>query len=265
LELGLRFTVLLLPYGHDPDSFLKSEGADAYRRRLDEAPAWMDWLIRRAAADHAVGTPDGKAAFLNDLLPSLTKVASAVERAAWLERAIDRGALDPAAARHELRRAFAHQPASGPAAHPPAPPPGPRPAAGPLLPAERWLVALLLQEDETVGAALAELTDEEVEGLRSAPVLRAARDLAANGGRVTVAALQAALPEEECRRLVTELAVGGAPDKGASPGECVRELKRRPLQARMAQIQRDLSGASGSRVEELLEEKLHLRRRMTSL
>jgi hypothetical protein len=33
----------------------------------------------------------------------------------------------------------------------------------------------------------------------------------------------------------------------------------------MAQIQRDLSGASGPHVEELLADMLHLRRRMTSL
>ncbi|HET8644223.1 MAG TPA: DNA primase, partial [Vicinamibacteria bacterium] len=99
IEEGLRVTVVELPEGHDPDSYLRDEGAEAYRARLDQAPAWMEWLIRRAAADHPIGTPEGKAAFLGDLLPSLGKVASAVERSAWLDRAVDRGALDPAAAR----------------------------------------------------------------------------------------------------------------------------------------------------------------------
>jgi hypothetical protein len=141
-------------------------------------------------------------------------------------------------------------------------PPAPRPASPTLLPAERYLLASLLQEDETVGAAVGDLAEEEIDGLRSAPVLRAARDLASHGGRVTVASLQAALADDDSRRLVSELAVAGSPDKGPAPGECVRELKRRPLQARMAQIQRDLGGASGPRLEELLAEKLHLRRRM---
>ena len=261
IEEGLRVTVVELPEGHDPDSFLKAEGADAYRARLDEAPAWMDWLIRRSAVDNDIRTPGGKAAFLADLLPSLVKFTSAVERVAWLDRAVDRAALDPAAARQELKRALAGAPASG--AGPTGVAPAPPRATGPtLLPAERFLLASLLQEDETVGAAVGDLAEEELDGLRSAPVLRAARDLASHGRAVTVASLQAALADDDSRRLVSEVAVAGAPDKGPAPGECVRELKRRPLQARMAQIQRDLGGASGPRLEELLAEKLHLRRRM---
>jgi DNA primase len=265
IEEGLRVTVVELPEGHDPDSFLKAEGAAAYQARLDEAPAWMDWLIRRAAADHAIGTPEGKAAYLGDLLPHLGRIASAVERSAWLDRAVDRGALDPAAARFELKRALAQGRSNGTAQPAAVPAPAPRPAAGPLLPAERYLLASLLQEDEAVGAAVTELDEDELDGLRSAPVLRAARELAGRGSRVTVSALQDALPDDDSRRLVSELAVAGAPDNGPAPGECVRELKRRPLQARMAQIQRDLGGASGPRLEELLAEKLHLRRRMAGL
>src|SRR6185369_11695504 len=204
-----------------------------------------------------------KSAFLAALLPSLVKIQSAVERMAWLDRAVERAALDPAAARQELKRAIAGTPA--PAKPAEAATPAPRPASPTLLPAERYLLASLLQEDETVGAAVGELLEEELDGLRSAPVLRAARDLASHGSRVTVAALQAALPDDESRRLVSELAVAGSPDKGPVPGECVRELKRRPLQARMAQIQRDLGGASGPQLEELLEEKLHLRRQLAGL
>ena len=263
VEEGLRVTVVELPEGHDPDSFLKAEGAEAYRARLDQAPVWMDWLIRRSAADNDIAAPGGKAAFLAALLPSLVKIQSAVERMAWLDRAVERAALDPAAARQELKRAIAGTPA--PAQPAEAPRPALRPAATSLLPAERYLLASLLQEDETVGAAVGELGEEELDGLRSAPVLRAARDLASHGSRVTVASLQAALPDDESRRLVSELAMAGSPDKGPAAGECVRELKRRPLQARMAQIQRDLGGASGPQLEELLEEKLHLRRALASL
>jgi DNA primase len=264
IEEGLRVTVVELPEGHDPDSFLKAEGAEAYRARLDQAPAWMDWLIRRAATENDIRTPGGKAAFLAALLPSLVKIQSAVERMAWLDRAVERAALDPAAARQELKRAIAGTPTPKPSDEAPAAP-APRPVATALLPAERYLLASLLQEDETVGAAVGELGDDELDGLRSAPVLRAARDLASHGSRVTVASLQAALPDDESRRLVSELAVAGTPDKGPVPGECVRELKRRPLQARMAQIQRDLGGASGPQLEELLEEKLHLRRQLAGL
>ena len=266
LEEGLKATVVELPEGHDPDSFLKAEGAEAYRARLDQAPAYMEWLIRRAAADNNIGTPEGKAGFLADLLPHLGRVASAVERAAWLEVACDRGRLDPAAAKMEMKRALVKSPGGPQAPAPPAPKPAPvRAAQGPLLAAERWLLACVLQETDGVLDALRELEPVEIESLRTAAVLRAALDLCAKGQKVTVAALQEALPDEETRRLVSELAVAGRPESGPAPGECVRELKRRPLQARMAEIQRDLGGATGPRLEALLAEKLQLRRHLSGL
>jgi RNA polymerase sigma factor (sigma-70 family) len=116
-----------------------------------------------------------------------------------------------------------------------------------------------------VSQAIAELDEGELAGLRTAPVLRAVQALAARGEPVSVAALQEALPDEESRRLVSELAVAGSPERRPEAAECVRELKRRPLQARMAQIQKDLGGASGPRLEALLEEKLHIRRLMAAL
>ena len=98
LDEGLKVQVVELPPGHDPDSFLKAEGADAYRRRLEEAPSYMEWLIRQASAENDTRTPEGKAAFLNALLPSLTRLDSAVERTAWLPAIVERGGLDDRAA-----------------------------------------------------------------------------------------------------------------------------------------------------------------------
>ena len=106
LEEGFKVQVVELPEGHDPDSFLKEFGADAYRRRLDEAPGYMEWLIRRAAAEHDTRTPAGKSEFLNALLPSVARIESAVERAAWMPAIVEAGGLDERAAQEELRRAL---------------------------------------------------------------------------------------------------------------------------------------------------------------
>ena len=38
LEEGIRVRIVELPEGHDPDTYLKAEGAEAYRKRVDEAP-----------------------------------------------------------------------------------------------------------------------------------------------------------------------------------------------------------------------------------
>ena len=78
---GLNVRVVELPDGHDPDSYLQAEGADAYRKRLEEAPKAIEWLMRQAERAHDVGSPQGKAGFLTALMPALTKIENAVDRA----------------------------------------------------------------------------------------------------------------------------------------------------------------------------------------
>jgi DNA primase len=261
LDEGLKVHVVELPAGHDPDSFLKAEGGDAYRRRLELAPPYMEWLIRQAAAENDTRTPEGKAAFLNALLPSLTRVESAVERAAWLPAIVERGRLDDRAAREEVRRALA-------AGKTQVQLPAPREAAtaaptrAVLLPAERLLLGLVLQGADGAVQALAGLDDDVLAPLQGAEVFRAAKALLETGGAPTVAALAEHLGEE-ARRLMTEVAVEELPSEGVNPADCVRELRSRPLKLRIAQIQKELETAAPS--DSLLRERQHLQALMKSL
>ena len=271
LEEDLRVRIVELPEGHDPDTYLKAEGGEAYRRRLAEAPEAPEWLMRRAEKAHDLGSPGGKAAFFADVIPSLVRTRSAVEREAWLARVVERGGLDAGAARKDLRRALAAQadaretPAGAAVAeaaerH--------RAAAASraavLLDAERLLIALLSQGAEGVAEALAALDEPTLSGLRSAPLLRAARAVAARGAAVNAASVLAELTEEEPRRLLSEVAVMGLPGKASSAGECVRELRRRPLRARMAEVKKQLARAGGD-ADALLSEQQRLARQMAEL
>ena len=267
VEEGLRVHVVELPAGHDPDSFVKEKGGSAYAQRLDSAPEAMEWMIRRAAALHETRTPSGKAAYLEALLPVLVKITSAVERAAWLPRIAERGGLDEGAAREELRRALrGGRGPSGPLAlraEEAAPMPGPVRVAS-LIPAERLLLGLLLRSAEGVDEALGELADAEIDGLHSAPVLRAARSLYLKNVAITSAALTEAV-EEEARSLLTALAMVDGPSEGVSPLDCVKELKRILIRARMATVQRALKDAPADEHEALLTEKGELARRLAAV
>ncbi len=278
MEEGLRVHVVELPAGHDPDSFVREKGGSAYAQRLDMAPEAMDWMIKRAADQHDTRTPAGKAAYLEALLPVLLKLESAVERAAWLPRIADRGGLDEAAAREELRRAARSggrivaaaglaagglptgATDSGSNGHGGAEPL--RSAA--LLPAEKLLLGLLLRGAEGIHEALGEISDAELNGLHAAEVLRAARGLYLRNEPINDESLTAAV-EPEARPLLTALAMADGPGAGVMPMECVKELKRQPLRARMAAIQREFKEAPQERQEALLVEKGELARRMAAL
>jgi DNA primase len=262
LEEGLKIHIVRLPAGHDPDSYLKEFGADAYRERLAEAPSFIHWLIDRAANENDIRTPEGKGAYLNAVLPVLAKIDNAVERAAWLPAIVERGGLDGRAAQEELRRALAARQTTAPerateAARPARPPE--------MATAERLLLGQLLGGREGAGAALQALDDEYLTGLALADVLRVARQLHAKGTNVTHSALESALPDERQQRFLREIALLAPPSGSLSPAECVRELKHMALKRRLADIQRRLEGASEDKLEALLQEKLSVKRLIGNL
>ncbi|HET7291349.1 MAG TPA: DNA primase [Vicinamibacteria bacterium] len=259
---GVEVRVVELPAGDDPDTFIKARGGEAFRERVAAARPWMEWLIHKAAAENDTKTPPGKAAFLAALLPSLARVASAVERSAWLQAAVERGRLDPQAARLELKKALGG--AKGVALPAPAAtPPSERRAM--LLPAEKWLLALLFREATGVAEALDELEDGDLDALPSSEILKAAKALLARGERLSAARLQEAVTGEAAR-MVTELAVADAPTGDATPLACVVEIKCRPLEARIDQIGQELKRtADDAEQSALLQEQIALKRRVQDL
>jgi DNA primase len=258
---GFQVSVVELPAGHDPDSFLKAEGAEAYRRRLAEAPLSMEWLIRRSAAEHEVVSPHGKAEYLRALVPALGAIESAVERAAWIPRIVELGGLDERATRDEIRQALGGGRAS-PASAPPAVRP---PAARRLAPAERWLLALIVKEAEGAPEAVAALAEEELAALASGSILRAARAVVARGVRLSAMELARELADPDDQRLVHGMAVAPIPTESATPEDCVLEIKRWHLEAKMAEIEKEIPRAKGTVQDALLAEHLALKQRIAGL
>jgi len=258
---GLEVLVVELPQGHDPDTYLKEFGAEAYRERLAQAPQFVEWLIARAAVRHDTRTPTGKAAYLNAVLPALVRVENAVERAAWMGVVADKGGLDRAAAAQELKRALAAR------TNVPVEQPAPRQAtAARLLTAEKMLVSLIASGAEGAPQALEELDAAEVEGLVSGPLLLRAKAIALLGRPLSAASLAEGLHEPELERLFSELSVRPEPTGDATPLTCVREIKLRCMERRTEQIQQQLDRAAGDESYARLSlEKLKLKQRIAEL
>lgn len=240
---------------------LKAKGGDAYRDRLAAAAVHMEWLIRRAGAGHDLTTPAGKAEYLNALLPALTRVPSEVERAAWVPRIAEVGHLDERATAHELRKALAHNTRIA-APPPPRPSPVERPAEPQQF--EKLLLARILGGVDDL-AFLEDLHEDEIEGLATAALLLAAKDLYMRGAAVTATALQDQVASEADRRLLAALAVADAPAEGASAEDCVRKIRTRRVQARMDEIQRAVRAAQGAELDALLQEKTDLSRQLAQI
>jgi len=101
---GLRGSVVQLPAGHDPDSYLRAHGADGLRQLLSGARGIVEALIDDAA-EHAGPSAADRAAAIDTLVPVLQSVANSVELELCIERVAQRfGLADPSLVRRQLRQ-----------------------------------------------------------------------------------------------------------------------------------------------------------------
>jgi DNA primase len=80
LSLGIR--VIELPVGEDPDSLVRSQGAEAFKKRVDAARDYFDYRIDTAAADPDFATPQGKTEFAISMAATARLIGNALLREA---------------------------------------------------------------------------------------------------------------------------------------------------------------------------------------
>jgi DNA primase len=80
LDENVRVRVLELGGDLDPDEFVKASGADAYRQRLEKAPAYFHWLADRARRKFDMRTVEGRMDAFKFLTPAIQRIADRLER-----------------------------------------------------------------------------------------------------------------------------------------------------------------------------------------
>ncbi len=98
---GLAVRVLPLPAGQDPDSYVRSQGADLFRSPWEAAQSWFAFLLARLIAAHGLDI-EGRVRITAALRPYLTAVRDPVEQGLWLRLAAERLGLEETSLRRSL-------------------------------------------------------------------------------------------------------------------------------------------------------------------
>ncbi len=188
LRDDVTLAFLFLPEEHDPDSFVRAEGAAALRQAAAAATPLASFLLQELRARCPTDTAEGRARLVHEARPLVTRVAAPLLRLQLLKAVAEASGFTQA----EVESAFALQP-EAPARTEPAPA-SPRPAFRPptaarsrrkppsstatllrlVLQHPAWAARLpvdLLPLENTEGTALAAIVDAMSTG-----------DLAANVG-----------------------------------------------------------------------------------
>ncbi len=259
LEQGVEVRVLALPGGKDPDSFIRSEGAAAYTKLLNEAPPYVDYLISRAR-QMDLTSAEGKLRAVNFLMPYVQRVPDRILRSEWATRIAQQLRIEEPVLRESMRKA-ANERRSEVKARPEL-------VGRAGKPAERRLVQMLIEAEEFRSQLAQEIRAEELhQGLETERILAVLVAACESGERPDAATLAMAL-EDRDRRLLFEIAFeAAAAPTWEEAASCLAVLRRRRAEEELAVVQKQIetqaaAAGAGGEMRRLLERKQELRRRL---
>lgn len=256
-QAGMEVRLLVLPVGHDPDSFLREAGPPAFAERIENAVPLVDFQLNALRARHDLETEEGRAEYVRAALPVISSVRSNVTRDRYIRRLAEEWARDDLARvmyreediRRDMtalaRRAFWEarnrqaQAAQREAAAAPLEGPEPVEPARPAVPsgldkAETEVLRALLREPALV-QPLHLQTWEFADGPRRRIAERVMARLASGEGSDLLEEI-GDLPEEEAR-IVTDLHIAEEPPLSAAAVEdSVERLRAHARQRRLQEL-----------------------------
>ncbi|MBI3328013.1 MAG: DNA primase [Nitrospinae bacterium] len=235
-EGDLHAKVVLLPAGHDPDTFVRSEGREALLARVQEGQPFIEFLLEAETEQHDLTSVQGKLAYVRKLLPLIVNIPNQVERTEYVSQLVKRTGIAASALAdelHKLRQGHSRKGSEGDAHY--------FPSLGP----ERLLVHLLLTHRACVPYVRAQVPLENMQEPSLRTILHALYALAPDHGEFEVAALLEQLHDEHQRDLVARLVLEplGDEDVQRQIDDCLKALQRRATEAQLKTLKEDMHEA----------------------
>jgi DNA primase len=138
-EIAVR--VAVIPEPHDPDSFLKENGAEAFKRLLGEARGFFDYFLVRLCAENDVTTDKGRLDVLRRMGEALHKSGNQVLQDTYARKTALQLGVAPDAVLREFKKLGARKPQ--PVSQEPDVELSSHPPMEPVSTVEMWLLKLL--------------------------------------------------------------------------------------------------------------------------
>ncbi len=258
---GLFARGVLLPDGADPDSYIRAQGAEAFRGLLEKAEDLMDFFLRRTVQEHRLDTIEGKVAAVREAVPLLAKVRDRVAQADYLARAAQRLGVKEEVLWSEVR-GTAGRGAVGAGAAAAAAPARAAQAQRPRA-EEIELVKALLAHPVLAAELRGSIALEEFESEDCRAVAGTAFALLDRGGSDGLAA-RLQFEDERLTRLVTAWAADPGPlaeehEARRAAGECLARIRRRRMERESRAIQEKIRSAEQAGEHETVKKLLAIK------
>jgi DNA primase len=263
LAAGLAVRVAVVPAPHDPDSFIKAGGGDAFRNLIEGADGFFDYHLNRLCRQNDPGSDKGRLAILRAMAEAVHKTGNVVLVDTYAQKTALRLGVSPEAVRAEFKKVPAASPASsaeeGQSFEAAAASESPRPSAQ-----EFWLLKLLLMHDPLAVWAALHLDTNWISHPLARQIIEQRLAAQKNGTWISLAALLDECESAEMRSLVTEAVAEDRkiPNLETQLADLTLKLRNQFLDRQIAALLQKTSqpGISDAERAALLHEQQDLRR-----
>ncbi len=103
-KYACEIRVIAPPEGKDPDEFVRSAGADAYKMYMENAPLFIDFQLQNLLKDKdKYTTPQQKAEFIKHIIPILSEIKNRIIRSEYIDMVAQTLNINSSAIQAEMR------------------------------------------------------------------------------------------------------------------------------------------------------------------
>jgi len=206
LASGLAVRVAQMPPPHDPDSFIKANGGEAFNAIIKTAPDFFEYYLNRLCTTNDTASDKGRLAVLRAMSEAVHKTGNSVLVDKYAQRTALRLGVTPDAVRAEFKKPgpqtkFAPAGGGVEESFETAEPVATRPNTQ-----EFWLLKLLLVSDEAAAAAVGRIQPEWIQHPTVREIVARRLTLQESGGWHGFAAFLAEFESVETGSLLSEAA-----------------------------------------------------------
>jgi DNA primase len=164
LASGLAVRVAVVPAPHDPDSFIKANGGEAFRKLVEDAEGFFDYYLNRLCSQNEIKSDKGRLAVLRAMAEAVHKTGNAVLIDTYARETAARLRVLPEAVRAEFKK-IPHATQNASVSSEKETPDEPMEKLSPPSPHEYWLLHALLSFDELLAWAIINIKLEWIQNL----------------------------------------------------------------------------------------------------
>ncbi len=236
LASGLAVRVAVVPAPHDPDSFIKASGAEAFKSLIRRAEGFFDYYLTRLCATNDLATDKGRLAVLGAMAEAVHKTGNSVLIDKYAQKTGLRLGVAPEAVRTEFSKLG--RKVKKTSAEPVEEAAAPQAQVQPPSPPEYWLAKILLVHEDLVAWAAIHLQSEWVRHALVRQIIERRLQAERDGSWLSLPAFLADLAAPGAQEFVTELTAADRPlpHPAQQLADIVTRLRNQFIDAQMAEL-----------------------------